>query len=200
MALVFVLVVWGGIVRLTGSGLAIPDWPLPQGQVVPPPGTRVMIEYIHRVLAMVVGLATLGLAIAVYASPRYRRPLGGLMAFALLILAIQIFMGGRVVLEELGVQRVVAHLLLAFLFFAILLRLTLRAQDVARGDELSAAPGAAGGAAVGGGNGGPAAVRKTKGLRAWSHSVAGLVFLQAGLGAWVSSSGPFFVAQTYHRA
>ncbi|HXF59428.1 MAG TPA: COX15/CtaA family protein, partial [Candidatus Saccharimonadales bacterium] len=27
------------------------------------------------------------------------------------------------------------------------------------------------------------------GLRAMSHSVAGLVFLQAGLGAWVSSSG-----------
>ena len=131
MALVFVLVVWGGIVRLTGSGLAIPDWPLAHGQVVPRPETRVIIEYVHRVLAMVVGLATLGLAVAVFASPRWRKPLGSTMALALVILAIQIFMGGRVVLEELPVARVVTHLLLAFVFFAIMLRMTLRAQDVA---------------------------------------------------------------------
>jgi cytochrome c oxidase assembly protein subunit 15 len=170
--------VWGGIVRLTGSGLAIPDWPLAHGHVVPRPETRVIIEYVHRVLAMVVGLATLGLAVAVYVSPRYRRPLGATMALALLVLVIQIFMGGRVVLEELLVQRVVVHLLLAFLFFAIMLRLTLRAQDVAHGEAVPAEP-----------NGGPEGARKTRQLRAWSHAAAGLVFLQAGLGAWVSSSG-----------
>ena len=184
--LVFVLVVWGGIVRLTGSGLAIPDWPLAHGRVVPRPETRVLIEYVHRVLAMLVGLMTLGLAVAVYASPRYRRPLGATMAVALLVLAIQIFMGGRVVLEELLVQRVVVHLLLAFLFFAIMLRMTLRAQDVAHGASVLAG---VGGAKAPGPNGGPEGARKTRQLRAWSHAVAGLVFLQAGLGAWVSSSG-----------
>ena len=174
LVLVFVLVVWGGIVRLSGSGLAIPDWPLARGQVIPEPGKRVMIEFIHRVLAMTVGFFTLGLAIAVYARPTYRRPLGGIMAITLLVLAIQIVMGGRVVLEELGVQRVVAHLLLAFLFFALLLRMTLRAQDLVRTEDVPAAAGA---------------VRGIKALRALSHSAAGLVFLQAGLGAWVSSSG-----------
>jgi cytochrome c oxidase assembly protein subunit 15 len=86
-------------------------------------------------------------------------------------------MGGRVVLEELKVDRVVAHLLLAFFFFAILLRMTLRAQDLAR----------EGGGSVS--NGGPALSRKANGLKAWCHSAAGLVFLQSGLGAWVSSSG-----------
>lgn len=130
-----------------------------------------MIEYIHRVLAMTVGFFTLGLAIAVYASPRYRGPLGGMMAVALVTLAVQIVMGGRVVLEELRVQRVVAHLLLAFFFFAILLRMTLRAQDLGR----SLGEGVAG--------------RGTRGLRAWTHAAAGLVFLQAGLGGWVSASG-----------
>jgi cytochrome c oxidase assembly protein subunit 15 len=123
---------------------------------------------------MPVGFGTLGLASAVYAIARYRRALGGMMAIALLVLAIQIVMGGRVVLEELGVQRVVAHLLLAFLFFALLLRMTLRAQDLARAEDMPAAAGGAGG---------------VKGLRALSHSAAGLVFLQSGLGAWVSSSG-----------
>jgi len=163
---------------MTGSGLAIPDWPLAHGKVVPRPETRVIIEYVHRVLAMLVGLMTLGLAVAVYASPRYRRPLGATMALALLVLVIQIFMGGRVVLEELLVQRVVVHLLLAFVFFAIMLRMTLQAQDVAHGTSAPAGP-----------NGGPEGARKTRQLRAWSHAAAGLVFLQTGLGAWVSSSG-----------
>ena len=174
MVLVFILIVWGGIVRLSGSGLSIPAWPLGQnGQVIPPAQTKVMIEFTHRVLAMLVGLATLLLAILVYAKPRYRAALGGIMAFALVVLAIQVVMGGRVVLEELPVERVVAHLLLAFLFFAILLRMTLIAQDVARGERLSGVNGD----------------RRVKGLKAMSHAAAGLVFLQAGLGAWVSSSG-----------
>jgi len=177
-------------VRLSGSGLAIPDWPLAQGQVIPAPETRVMIEFTHRVLAMVVGLATLGLAVLVFASRRYRRPLGGMMAFALLVLAIQIVMGGRVVLEELGVQRVVAHLLLAFVFFAILLRTTLRAQDLAREGAGDLAREDRAVAGRGGPNGDPPGpVRGATGLRVMSHAVAGLVFLQAGLGAWVSSSG-----------
>ena len=180
VVLVFVLIVWGGIVRLSGSGLSIKSWPLAEGgQVIPPPETRTMIEFTHRVLAMSVGFATLLLAILVYTKPRYRSALGGMMAFALIVLAIQIVMGGRVVLEELGVQRVVAHLLLAFLFFALLLRMTLRAQDVARGDLPSPL----------GANGGPLETRSVKGLKGMSHGIAGLVFLQAGLGAWVSSSG-----------
>jgi heme A synthase len=178
VALVFVLIVWGGIVRLSGSGLSIPQWPLAEGgRIIPPPQRHVMIEFTHRVLAMAVGLATLALAVAVYTKPRYRAALGGPMAIALLVLAIQIVMGGRVVLEELGVERVVAHLLLGFLFFAIMLRMTLTAQDVAREGVLPA-------------NGAPPEqARKIKGLRSMSHSVAGLVFLQSGLGAWVSSSG-----------
>ncbi len=192
VALVFALIVWGGIVRLTGSGLSIPDWPLAEGgRIIPPPGTRAMIEFTHRVLAMSVGFATLGLAIAVYSKKRYRAALAGPMAIALVVLAIQIMMGGRVVLEELGVQRVVAHLLLAFLFFAILLRMTLVAQDVARaevGEALAGAPGA-GEAVVAGADGGPIEARRIKGLKGMSHGIAGLVFLQAGLGAWVASSG-----------
>ncbi len=191
VVLVFVLIVWGGIVRLTGSGLSIPTWPLAEGgRVIPPPETRTMIEFAHRVLAMSVGFATLGLAIAVYARARYRAALGWPMAIALILLALQIVMGGRVVLEELGVQRVVAHLLLAFLFFAVLLRMTLRAQDVARAEVVSALAGAPdAGQATGEVNGGTLDVRRIKGLKALSHAAAGLVFLQAGLGAWVSSSG-----------
>lgn len=33
---VFLVIVWGGYVRLTGSGLSIPDWPLINGSFLPP--------------------------------------------------------------------------------------------------------------------------------------------------------------------
>jgi heme a synthase len=174
VAMVFLLVVWGGFVRLSGSGLAIPDWPLAGGRVLPKPETRVLIEYVHRLLAGIVSLLTLAVAIAVFRKPEHRARLGVLMGAALLTLAIQVWMGGRVVLEELHVNRVVAHLLLAFLFFAILLGMTLRAQD----------------AAVPGGAAGPGAGSPSHpGLRLWSRIGAAAIFVQAGLGAWVSSSG-----------
>lgn len=34
--LVFVLIVWGALVRITGSGLSIPDWPVINGSLLPP--------------------------------------------------------------------------------------------------------------------------------------------------------------------
>jgi cytochrome c oxidase assembly protein subunit 15 len=170
-ALVFVLVVWGGIVRLSGSGLAIPDWPLAGGKVIPKPETKVLIEYIHRAIAGLVGILTLVAAVAVYRSRQYRERLGVLMAAALLTLGLQVFMGARVVLEELPVDRVVTHLLLAFFFFAILIQMTLVAGEVSRGE-------------------GPLDVPPDHpGLRLWARIGAAAVFVQAGLGAWVSSSG-----------
>lgn len=170
-ALVFVLVVWGGIVRLSGSGLAIPDWPLAGGKVLPKPETKILIEYIHRAIAGLVGLLTVGAAFAVYRVGKYRERLGVLMAAALLTLGLQIFMGARVVLDELPIDRVVMHLLLAFLFFAILIRMTLIAGEVSRGEVPLDVP--------------PEHSR----LRLWARIGAAAVFVQAGLGAWVSSSG-----------
>lgn len=170
-ALVFVLVVWGGIVRLSGSGLAIRDWPLAEGRVVPKPETRVLIEYTHRAIAGLVALLTAGIALAIFRNPEYRSRLGGLTVAALLALALQIFMGARVVLDELPVDRVVTHLALAFFFFAILLHMTLVAGEVAR----SAAP--------------LDVPPEHSRLRLWARIGAAVVFLQACLGAWVASSG-----------
>lgn len=177
LAMVFLLVVWGGIVRLSGSGLAIPDWPLAEGKLLPKPHPNVLIEFGHRVLAMLVGFTTLAIAIIVFRTREYRAKVGVLTVAALIALALQVFMGGRVVLEELPVDRVVAHLLLAFTFFGILLMMTLR---VTEGDP--AAADASGAAA-------PVRDPRARLLARFAHLAAGAVFLQAGLGAWVSSSG-----------
>ena len=60
--LTFALIVVGSVVRTTGSGLACPDWPLCQGRLIPPFQFNVMIEWTHRLLALLVSLVLLGIA------------------------------------------------------------------------------------------------------------------------------------------
>ncbi|HZV91022.1 MAG TPA: COX15/CtaA family protein, partial [Candidatus Nitrosocosmicus sp.] len=78
VVLTLALVVWGGVVRLSGSGLAIPDWPLAEGKLLPKPHPNVLIEYGHRFLAGLVSLTTVAIAIMVFRSPAYRSRLAGL--------------------------------------------------------------------------------------------------------------------------
>jgi cytochrome c oxidase assembly protein subunit 15 len=171
VALTVVLVVWGGVVRLSGSGLAIPDWPLAGGKLLPKPHPNVLIEWGHRFLAMLVSFTTLAIAIVVIQSKVHRPRLMGLTIALLITLAFQVFMGARVVLEELPVDRVVAHLLLAFTFFGILVTMRYKAGE--ESEAVAPAPTAG----------------RARGLARFAHLAAGFVFLQAGLGAWTSSSG-----------
>ncbi len=49
----FLLIVFGGIVRVTGSGQACAGWPTCNGSWLPPVGFGPRIQYIHRLLSMV---------------------------------------------------------------------------------------------------------------------------------------------------
>jgi len=60
LALIFV----GGLVTSTGSGLAVPDWPLSFGQFFPRMVGGVLYEHGHRMVAATVGALTVGFAIA----------------------------------------------------------------------------------------------------------------------------------------
>ncbi len=66
----YLLIVVGGLVRATDSGLGCPDWPLCFGAWVPPLELHAWIEHSHRLVA---ALAVGPLVAAVGSSPSSRR-------------------------------------------------------------------------------------------------------------------------------
>ena len=60
---IFLLIVLGGIVRVTGSGGACPDWPTCFGVWTPPLGESATIDYLHRAATILVAPLVLGLAV-----------------------------------------------------------------------------------------------------------------------------------------
>ena len=102
LVVAFAQVTLGGIVRVTGSGLGCPDWPLCHGQFIPPFEFATLIEYSHRLSASVLGVLVLSTTIVVMM--RYRPNRWGknsiLAALALVIVAA--LLGGATVLTELA--------------------------------------------------------------------------------------------------
>jgi heme A synthase len=125
---VFGLVVLGGVVRLTDSGLGCPDWPLCHGRIIPPMNTSTLIEYSHRLMASVVGVLVVLTALGVW---RFYRRYPWLMApacIAVLLLVVQVLLGGFTVLQELPGEIVMAHLATAEALLAVLVVLCLGAM------------------------------------------------------------------------
>lgn len=120
VASVFALVALGGSVRIMNAGLACPDWPLCFGNVIPDYHPQVYFEFIHRVVAGIVSIATISLMTILFRSksPRALKVLG---AIALGWLATQVVFGGLTVLLQLHSKVVAGHLALGTGFFAILL-------------------------------------------------------------------------------
>ena len=92
----FVQIVLGALMRHLGAGLAIPDFPLAFGRLLPPIETAgVAANFAHRVGAVVVTALVIALAVRVFrsGSKTLRLPVMGLCA----IVAVQIYLGARVV-------------------------------------------------------------------------------------------------------
>lgn len=119
-----VLLAAGGLVTSTGSGLAVPDWPLSFGKVFPPMVGGVLFEHGHRLVAASVGLLTVLLA-ACFHLREPRRWVRGLASAALAAVVAQGLLGGLTVLLRLPASVSVAHACLAQGFFALVVTLAL---------------------------------------------------------------------------
>ena len=101
LASALLAVTLGGVVRVTGSGLGCPDWPLCYGRIVPPWELAAWIEYIHRLSAAVSGVFTLLMVVAVYANYGRRSRVFALAAAAGVFLLVQAALGAFTVLSEI---------------------------------------------------------------------------------------------------
>ena len=119
---VFALVILGAVVRVTGSGLGCPDWPLCHGGVLPPLETKAIIEYSHRVVAsFLVGPLVLATSAVALLALRRERWLVIPAALALLLLLGQVILGGATVVNELPGELVAVHLALGEALLACLI-------------------------------------------------------------------------------
>jgi len=111
----FALVFIGGLVTSTGSGLAVPDWPLSFGMVFPPMAGGVLFEHGHRIVAATVGALVTALYIWTVLTVK-RRSVTTLAACALGAVVLQGLLGGLTVLLRLPPAVSVAHACLAQAF------------------------------------------------------------------------------------
>jgi cytochrome c oxidase assembly protein subunit 15 len=133
------LIILGSIVRTTGSGLACPDWPLCQGRLIPPFQFNVLIEWFHRLLALLVSVALFVTVGWVLAHAPLRARLGGLAALAVALLAAQILLGALTVWKLLDPGVVGGHLGVALLLFSTMLTLSLAAAQQAEPETMGVA-------------------------------------------------------------
>src|SRR5438270_2523237 len=112
------LIFAGAMVTSTGSGLAVPDWPLSYGMLMPPMVGGIFYEHGHRMIAATVGFLTVLQAIwlQVRARKRFLRILGWASVGAVIAQGI---LGGLTVLLLLPPAVSIAHAGLAEIFLCL---------------------------------------------------------------------------------
>jgi heme a synthase len=130
----FVLILVGGVVRVSDSGLGcgpagsgFHGWPFCNGDVAPGVDLNSIVEYTHRVLAAVVGFMMLALVVLAWRKYREYRLVTGVL---LVLVAAQGALGGLTVEENLEEAYVAAHLGLAMLLLGLLLYLYRSASGI----------------------------------------------------------------------
>jgi protoheme IX farnesyltransferase len=143
-ALTLGLIVLGGVVRITGSGMGCGNhWPLCDGEWFPPLDLPTLIEVAHRWVAALVSLVVLGVTLVAWrrhrGDPRLRNP----ATLASILLIAQVLLGAVTVKLALPPWVVITHFANAMVLLAALIVTALQAgsspnHQVAAGGRHSA--------------------------------------------------------------
>jgi len=146
---IFLQIILGAWVRLTGSGMSCPDWPLCYGMIFPTPEKiksleiidytyfQIFLEWIHRanaafIIGPIIVIFSFFLLLNKNTNLVYKK-----YAFALLfLLLIQGGLGGLTVFKSNIPWSVAVHLMFAFLLYLTVLLLILSTYDFSRNSIL----------------------------------------------------------------
>ena len=124
----------GGVVRVTGSGLGCPDWPLCHGHPYPAADIHSVIEYSHRTVGAITGVLLIATVVMAWLVFRNQRPLVAWLATASLVaIAAEGALGGVVVANELSPWLVVVHLGLAMIILGFLIATAIMSLPASQG-------------------------------------------------------------------
>ncbi|MGY2081738.1 COX15/CtaA family protein [Modestobacter sp. SYSU DS0657] len=135
------IVVTGGAVRLTGSGLGCPTWPRCTDEsfvATPELAGHGMIEFGNRLLTFVLAAVAIATVVAVFRSARH--DLRRLAVLSFLGIPAQALLGGVTVLTGLNPWTVAAHFLLSMVLVALATILWLRSREPGVGQLLVRRP------------------------------------------------------------
>lgn len=156
--LVYLVIVAGGVVRCTGSGMGCPDWPKCFGMWVPPtsinqlPANYVEIyskgghlsvefnvwktwtEYINRLIGVLVGFAIFFTLIYSFSFFKTKKSVFWLSFLAFILVGFQGWLGSKVVSTNLLPLMVTIHMFVALIIVCILIFAYILAKD---GNEFS---------------------------------------------------------------
>jgi cytochrome c oxidase assembly protein subunit 15 len=142
---VYLVIIAGGVVRCTGSGMGCPDWPKCFGRWIPPTEEsqlptnfeeiysnnghltvefnvyKTWTEYLNRLLGVFVGIFIIG---TVYFSSifiKFQKSIFYLSILALLLVILQGWLGAKVVSSNLSPYMISIHMFLALLILSLLI-------------------------------------------------------------------------------
>jgi protoheme IX farnesyltransferase len=122
------LIVLGGVVRITGSGMGCGDhWPRCDGRWFPPLDLPTLIEIGHRWAAALVSLFVFAVALVGWRGHRSEPALRNPATLAAVLLVVQVLLGAATVKLVLPPWLVIIHLANAMLLLATLMVVGLRA-------------------------------------------------------------------------
>ncbi|ANQ48660.1 COX15/CtaA family protein [Flammeovirga yaeyamensis] len=149
---VFFLILVGGIVRSTGSGMGCPDWPLCFGQYIPPTDIsqlpddyktiyavagkeiadfsafKTWVEYVNRLVGVAIGLLVFFTLVFSFSYLKKDPQVTVFSFIAFVLVGVEGWLGSKVVATDLNPFMITLHMLLALVIVGVLIYAVARSK------------------------------------------------------------------------